>query len=90
MTLFRAVIKINRSDDECHHTYDQIIIFCGIIFNKMKIILLLIGVSLIVALGFLIAFFWAVNDGQYEDEYTPSVRMLFEEKNRAAQDLESK
>jgi cbb3-type cytochrome oxidase maturation protein len=33
-----------------------------------------------VALGFLIAFFWAVNDGQYEDEYTPSVRILFEDK----------
>ena len=34
---------------------------------------------MLVALGFLIAFFWAVNDGQFEDDYTPSVRILFEE-----------
>ena len=47
----------------------------------MKIILLLIAVSMLVALGFLIAFFWAVRSGQYEDEYTPSVRILFDDKN---------
>jgi len=46
----------------------------------MKIIFLLIFVSLIIALGFLAAFFWAVKSGQYEDDYTPSVRILFEEK----------
>ena len=45
----------------------------------MTIILLLIGISLILALGFLFAFFWAVKDGQYDDEYTPSVRILFDE-----------
>ena len=45
----------------------------------MKIIILLIGISLLIALGFLCAFFWAVNDGQYDDEYTPSVRILFED-----------
>ena len=45
----------------------------------MTIIFLLIGVSLIVALLFLGAFLWAVRSGQYEDEYTPSVRMLFDE-----------
>jgi len=44
----------------------------------MKIILLLIGLSLLVAIGFLLAFFWAVDDGQFEDDYTPSVRMLFD------------
>ncbi|MEL6357383.1 MAG: cbb3-type cytochrome oxidase assembly protein CcoS, partial [Bacteroidota bacterium] len=32
-----------------------------------------------VALGFLLAFFWAVKTGQYEDEITPSIRMLFED-----------
>lgn len=46
----------------------------------MKIILLLIAVSMLVALGFLVAFFWAVRSGQYEDEYTPSVRILFDDK----------
>ncbi|MBI1226080.1 MAG: cbb3-type cytochrome oxidase assembly protein CcoS [Bacteroidetes bacterium] len=45
----------------------------------MKIIFLLIAVSLVLALGFLISFFWAVRDGQYEDEYTPSVRILFDD-----------
>lgn len=47
----------------------------------MSAILILIGISLIVAVGFLFAFFWAVGSGQYEDEYTPSVRMLFEEES---------
>lgn len=47
----------------------------------MKIIFLLIAVSLVLALGFLISFFWAVRDGQYEDEYTPSVRILFDDAN---------
>ena len=46
----------------------------------MKIIFILIALSLLVALGFLAAFFWAVRDGQYDDEYTPSVRILFDDK----------
>lgn len=46
----------------------------------MSALYLLIGVSLIVALGFLASFLWAVRKGQYEDDYTPSVRMLFEDK----------
>ena len=45
----------------------------------MTIIFLLIGISLIVALLFLSAFLWAVHSGQYEDTYTPAVRMLFED-----------
>jgi len=43
----------------------------------MSAIFLLIGISLLVAIGFLIAFLWAVRNNQYEDDYTPSVRMLF-------------
>jgi cbb3-type cytochrome oxidase maturation protein len=39
----------------------------------------LIGFSLFVAVGFLIAFLWSVKNGQYSDTYTPSVRMLFED-----------
>lgn len=46
----------------------------------MKIIFLLILLSLVVALIFLGAFFWAVRSGQYDDDYTPSVRMLFDDK----------
>ncbi|ARS34992.1 cbb3-type cytochrome oxidase assembly protein CcoS [Pontibacter actiniarum] len=44
----------------------------------MFIIFLLIGISVTVASGFLAAFLWAVKSGQYEDDYTPAVRMLFE------------
>ena len=45
----------------------------------MSIIFILIGISLSVALLFLGGFLWAVRSGQYDDDYTPSVRMLFEE-----------
>ena len=38
----------------------------------------MIGASLLVAIGFLIAFIWSVKNGQYEDDYTPSIRMLFD------------
>ena len=45
----------------------------------MKIILFLIMISLIVAGGFLAAFFWAVKDGQYDDDFTPSMRILIDD-----------
>lgn len=32
-----------------------------------------------IAIGFLIAFIWSVKSGQYDDDYTPSVRMLFDD-----------
>ncbi len=48
----------------------------------MIIIFALIIVSLIIALGFLAAFFWAVRSGQYEDDYTPSVRILLDEQTK--------
>jgi len=45
----------------------------------MQVILLLVMLSLLVAGGFLFAFFWAVRSGQYEDETTPAMRILFDE-----------
>ena len=45
----------------------------------MNILYLLIGVSLVAALSFLVMFIWAVRTGQYEDTYTPSVRILFDD-----------
>ena len=45
----------------------------------MSVIIVLIGFSLVVAIIFLAAFIWSVKSGQYEDEYTPSVRILFED-----------
>ena len=44
----------------------------------MSAIFLLIGASILVAGGFLVAFLWSVKNGQYDDDYTPSVRMLFD------------
>lgn len=46
----------------------------------MSVIFVLILISLLVAIAFLIAFIWAVRSGQYDDDYTPSVRMLFDDK----------
>lgn len=46
----------------------------------MSVLIILIIVSLTVAIGFLVAFVWSVKAGQYDDDYTPSVRMLFDDK----------
>lgn len=45
----------------------------------MGVIYILISVSVFVALTFFVAFIYAVKTGQFEDSYTPSVRMLFED-----------
>lgn len=45
----------------------------------MNIFYLLIGVSLFAALIFLGLFIWAVRNGQYEDNETPPIRMLFDD-----------
>ena len=45
----------------------------------MSVIYLLIGISIFVALGFFVSFLFAVKTGQYDDDYTPSVRMLFDD-----------
>jgi cbb3-type cytochrome oxidase maturation protein len=47
----------------------------------MIIIALLISVSLIIALGFLFFFLWALKSGHYDDTETPSIRMLFNSKS---------
>jgi len=40
---------------------------------------MLIIISLLIAGGFLFAFFWAVSNGQYDDDYTPSMRILIDD-----------
>jgi len=40
---------------------------------------MLLGISVVVALLFFVAFILSVKRGQYDDTYTPSVRMLFED-----------
>lgn len=43
----------------------------------MSVIFILIACSLLLAGGFLGAYLWASSTGQFEDDYTPSVRILF-------------
>ena len=45
----------------------------------MNIIYVLLSISVVVAIVFFIAFIISVKRGQYDDTYTPSVRMLFED-----------
>ncbi|MGJ8661830.1 MAG: cbb3-type cytochrome oxidase assembly protein CcoS [Bacteroidota bacterium] len=45
----------------------------------MGMIYIMLVVSLLVALFFLGSFFWAAKDGQFDDDYSPSVRILFDE-----------
>ena len=44
----------------------------------MSVIVLLIVAGGLVAGGFLLAFVWAVRSGQFDDTYTPAVRVLLE------------
>jgi cbb3-type cytochrome oxidase maturation protein len=46
----------------------------------MSVLIILITASILIAGGFLIAFLWSVKNGQFDDDYTPSVRMLFDDK----------
>jgi len=45
----------------------------------MNIVLFMIIVSLFIAIIFFILFIKSVKSGQYDDLYTPSVRMLFDD-----------
>jgi cbb3-type cytochrome oxidase maturation protein len=47
----------------------------------MSVLIVLVIVSIMVALGFLVAFIWSVKSGQYDDDYTPAIRMLLEEES---------
>lgn len=56
----------------------------------MNIFYLLIGVSLFAALIFLGAFIWAVKTGQFDDNKTPSIRMLFDDDSVGTEDTDNK
>ena len=51
----------------------------------MSVIFILIGISACVGLSFLVFFLWNVKNGQYEDTYTPSIRILFEDNLKTKQ-----
>ncbi len=46
----------------------------------MSVIIVLLIASISVAALFLIAFFWGVKSGQFEDDYSPASRILFDDK----------
>jgi cbb3-type cytochrome oxidase maturation protein len=56
----------------------------------MGIIIILIAISLLIAIGFLISFIWNLRSGQYDDTYSPSVRMLFEDKPKEKEENKTK
>jgi cbb3-type cytochrome oxidase maturation protein len=45
----------------------------------MSVIFILIACSLLLAGSFLGAYLWAAKTGQFDDDYTPSVRILFDD-----------
>ncbi|HAE14441.1 MAG TPA: cbb3-type cytochrome oxidase assembly protein CcoS [Chitinophagales bacterium] len=45
----------------------------------MSVIFLLIGCSLLLAIIFLFIFIRSAKRGQFDDDYTPSVRILFDD-----------
>lgn len=56
----------------------------------MTAFIVLIICSLIVATAFLIGFLYSVKKGQFDDIYTPSVRMLFDEELKKEKSEDSK
>jgi cbb3-type cytochrome oxidase maturation protein len=48
----------------------------------MSALIVLLSISLLVAGGFLLAFIWSVRQGQYDDDCTPSIRILFDDKEK--------
>jgi len=46
----------------------------------MSVIIILLIASIAVAALFLLAFLWGVKSGQFEDDYSPASRILFDDK----------
>lgn len=56
----------------------------------MNVIYGLLAISILVALVFFCLFIFSVKKGQFDDDYTPSVRMLFEDELVKGKDTEQK
>jgi len=52
----------------------------------MSVLVILIALSVVVAGIFLFAFIWSVKKGQFDDDFTPSVRILFDDSPESADD----
>ncbi len=66
-------------DNAQHNKISSIILLSPIKTNPLSALFLLIGFSILIAGSFLAAFLWSVKNGQYDDDYTPSVRILFDD-----------
>jgi len=49
----------------------------------LEVIFILIAASLALAIGFLIAFIVSVKKGQFDDQETPAIRILFDDNIKA-------
>jgi cbb3-type cytochrome oxidase maturation protein len=54
----------------------------------MSVIIILIIASVTIAGIFLAAFCWSVKDKQYDDEFSPPLRILFDDKPSTATDTD--
>ena len=45
----------------------------------MGVMVILLGVSLIVGVGFLAAFIWSVKSGQFDDDFSPAHKIFFDD-----------
>lgn len=50
------------------------------LIDSMSVIIILLAASIAVAALFLAAFLWGVKSGQFEDDYSPASRILFDDK----------
>lgn len=71
----------NSKHDKCHilRLLSELFLMYQTIRQDMSVIYLLLTISIIVAILFFIAFIYSVKTGQFDDSYTPSVRMLFDD-----------
>lgn len=80
---FRCMTKITLAHDPPLETWlrtdDNLRQNCA----SVKVLVLLIAVSLVVALGFLAAFIWATRNGQFDDDQTPALRILHDNTTQA-------
>lgn len=75
----KQLIKISFLLDTCYALHMNHGIFLSII-EIMSVIIILLAASIAVAALFLIAFLWGVSSGQFEDDYSPASRILFDDK----------
>ncbi|HPG11963.1 MAG TPA: cbb3-type cytochrome oxidase assembly protein CcoS, partial [Chitinophagaceae bacterium] len=79
--LRKPLIKISIFIDK-HYSIknDQKILLPQLKIDRMSVIIILLIASISIAGLFLVAFLWGVKSGQFEDDYSPSSRILFDDK----------